>query len=247
MIPFKKKRFGKSFLIPSSWEDLTVDQFLKVSESEKDTEVFEIITGLNQKYYDRIKPYTTFLESEIDISEIESKEYFLLKDEIFKVPDVSSCEYGQKIVFGQKHRSAILSDKIMVSFPELISVYLQPVIFCEKFDIEKLDGCMDIILKMPIFDAFGIYMNILDQYSKLIEKEQATLFSSTTFEQESAGVEKFNQLGEFNTIDNIATNYKYTHNEVEKLEYNLVYLILLKQKISSDYEKNYSLQMKLKK
>jgi hypothetical protein len=52
-----------------------------------------------------------------------------------------------------------------------------------------------------------------------------------------AGINNFDKLGEFNTIDTIAQKYKYTHKEVEDLEYNLVILILYRSKISANFEK----------
>jgi hypothetical protein len=38
----------------------------------------------------------------------------------------------------------------------------------------------------------------------------------------------------------IAKDYKYTHKEVEELEYDLIFLILYKNKLTSNFEKNYS-------
>jgi hypothetical protein len=37
----------------------------------------------------------------------------------------------------------------------------------------------------------------------------------------------------------IAEKYNYTHEQVEQLPYNLIFLILLKQNISSKFESNY--------
>jgi hypothetical protein len=57
--------------------------------------------------------------------------------------------------------------------------------------------------------------------------------------QKMAGIDKFGELGEFNTVDKIAREYNYTHEQVEQLNYNLVFLILRKQIISANFEKSY--------
>lgn len=86
---------------------------------------------------------------------------------------------------------------------------------------------------------FGIYNHISKQLIELIERDNARLKPNITVEQEQAGIDNFNELGEFNTIDMIAEKYGYTHKEVEQLPYNLIFLILLKQNISVKFEDNY--------
>jgi hypothetical protein len=80
----------------------------------------------------------------------------------------------------------------------------------------------------------------LNRLIKLIERDNERLKSDITIEQKMAGIDSFNELGDFNTIDMIAEKYNYTHEQVEQLPYNLIFLILLKQNISSKFESNYS-------
>lgn len=87
--------------------------------------------------------------------------------------------------------------------------------------------------------VFGLYNNLTNQLKELIERDNERLKFEPTVEQKQAGLDNFNELGEFNTIDMIAEKYKYTHKEVEQLPYNLIFLILLKQNISRKFEDNY--------
>lgn len=89
------------------------------------------------------------------------------------------------------------------------------------------------------FDIFTRYNHLLSQLKEIIERDNERLKFDPTVEQKQAGLDNFNELGEFNTIDMIAEKYKYTHKEVEQLPYNLIFLILLKQNISRKFEDNY--------
>jgi hypothetical protein len=82
------------------------------------------------------------------------------------------------------------------------------------------------------------------QLKSIIERDNGRLKSDITIEQKQAGIDMFNELGDFNTIDMIAEKYSYSHSEVEQLSYNLIFLILLKSNISAKFESNYTKLMR---
>jgi len=214
MIRFKTKL--KDFTIPTSWRDIKcsdIDFFKDASESE----VIERLTGLTvdeQVFIDlnEIVPYLEFLQ-ENPFETLEKLDFY----KGVQLPsDIGECTFEKKI-------QAFTN---LDSPTKVLSVYS---------DIDE-----QIILQDNIEDVYGAYLYLLESINAIVERDNNALESKTTEEQKRAGIDMFNQLGDFNTIDLIAKDYNYTHREVELLPYNLVFLILFRMNISSKFEKNYS-------
>lgn len=218
MIRFKTKL--KDFTIPTSWRDIKcsdIDFFKEATESE----VIERLTGLKveeQVFIDlnSIVPYIEFLQ-ENPFETLEKLDFY----KGIQLPsDVGECTFEKKIQACSNIDNPI----------KILSVY------------SGIDE--QIILQDNVEDVYGAYLYIMDSLNAIIERDNNALESKVTEEQKRAGVDMFNDLGDFNTIDLIARDYKYTHREVELLPYNLVFLILYRINISSKFEKNYSEIMK---
>lgn len=214
MIRFKTKL--KDFTIPTSWRDIKcsdIDFFKDANESE----VIERLTGLtvNEQVFidlNDIVPYIGFLQ-ENPFETLEKLDFY--KD--VQLPsDIGECTFEKKI---QAFTNLDNPTKVL-------SVYS---------DIDE-----QIILQDNIEEVYGAYLYLLESINAIVERDNNALESSTTEEQKRAGIDMFNQLGDFNTIDLIAKDYNYTHREVELLPYNLIFLILFRMNISSKFEKNYS-------
>lgn len=214
MIRFKTKI--KDFTIPTSWSDIKCCD-LNFFQEATEPEIIERITGLTideQVFIDlnEVAPYLTFLQ-ESPFDTLEKLDYYL----DIKLPeDIGECSFEKKI-----QACSNLDNPIKV-----LSVY------------SGIDE--DYILNDNVESVYGAYLYLLDRLNEIIERDNNTLNSETTHEQKLAGIEMFNQLGDFNTIDLIAREYKYTHSEVEQLPYNLIFLILFRMNISSKFEKNYN-------
>jgi len=179
--------------------------------------VIERLTGLSideQVFIDlnEIAPYINFLQ-ENPFETIEKIEYY--KGEALP-NDVGECSFEKKI-----QACSNLDNPIKV-----LSIY------------SNVDEC--IVLEDNIEDVYGAYLYIMDSLNAIIKRDNNALESKVTHEQKQAGIDMFNDLGDFNTIDLIARDYNYTHREVELLAYNLVFLILYRINISNRFEKNYS-------
>ena len=118
--------------------------------------------------------------------------------------------------------------------------YAKKITACQ--DLGNIRHVLDVYkvnLDVYCVSVFGVYNHLINQLKELIERDNERLKTIVTPEQKQAGIDTFNELGEFNTIDMIAEKYNYTHSEVEELPYNLIFLILLKQNISRKFEDNY--------
>ena len=221
MITFKTKL--KSFNVPNSWLDLTFKDYLELTNIESPIEQVKKLTSLNDFELATIElepilNALSFLKDDIDT--IEPNDYI---NEFKTLPvDIGEHSLEKKI----NVVDAIANNDII----ETIKIY-------SDIDVSS-HNC---------YDVFGNFNFIANQVKEILTKESELLKSSVTYEQQLAGVNEFDKLGHFNTIDNIAQKYNYTHAEVEQLPYNLVFLILLKSNISAKFEERYAKVIQNKK
>jgi hypothetical protein len=210
MIKFKTQI--KDFNLPTSWSDLKFSDYLKL-QSSNEIEAIKILTGLN--------------EIEILMLDIEAITPYLefLQEDFTKFEESNFInDIELPIDLGQEsYEKKILACRDISNVREVIKLYSG--VDCLELDCEVV---------------FQAYCYLLNRLVKIIERDNERLKSDITIEQKMAGIDSFNELGDFNTIDMIAEKYSYTHEQVEQLPYNLIFLILLKQNISTKFEKNYS-------
>jgi hypothetical protein len=217
MIKFKTQI--KDFNLPTSWSDIKFSDYLKL-QSSNEIEALKILTGLNEIELQLINiedivPYIEFLQD--DISQIEPLNF--INDTILPT-DIGECTFEDKI----------LACRSIDNISKVISIY------------SKLDE--NEILNSNCESVFSAYNYLILQLKSIIERDNGRLKSDITIEQKQAGIDMFNELGDFNTIDMIAEKYGYSHSEVEQLSYNLIFLILLKSNISAKFESNYTKLMR---
>jgi len=210
MIKFKTQI--KDFNLPTSWSDIKFKDYLKL-QSSNEIQAIQILTGLNEVEILMldIEVITPYLEFlQDDPTKFEESNYI---DNVELPFDLGQESYEKKI----------LACRDISNVYEVIKLYSG--VDCLELDCEVV---------------FQSYCYLLNRLVKIIERDNERLKSEITIEQKMAGIDSFNELGDFNTIDMIAEKYSYTHEQVEQLPYNLIFLILLKQNISTKFEKNYS-------
>lgn len=210
MIKFKTQI--KDFNLPTSWSDIKFKDYLKL-QSSNEIQAIQILTGLNEVEILMldIEVITPYLEFlQDDPTKLEESNFI---DNIELPFDLGEQSYEKKI----------LACRDISNVYEVIKIYSN--VDCLELDCEVV---------------FQAYCYLLNRLTKIIERDNERLKSDITIEQKMAGIDSFNELGDFNTIDMIAEKYNYTHEQVEQLPYNLIFLILLKQNISTKFEKNYS-------
>jgi hypothetical protein len=210
MIKFKTQI--KDFNLPTSWSDIKFKDYLRL-QSSNEIQAIQILTGLNEVEILMldIEVITPYLEFlQDDPTKFEESNFI---DNIELPFDLGEQSYEKKI----------LACRDISNVYEVIKLYSG--VDCLELDCEVV---------------FQAYCYLLNRLTKIIERDNERLKSEITIEQKMASIDSFNELGDFNTIDMIAEKYSYTHEQVEQLPYNLIFLILLKQNISTKFEKNYS-------
>jgi hypothetical protein len=203
-----------SFELPSDYSEITIKQ-LKFIQDNIDNEalVLSELTGLE-----------VIELAMLDLSEIGN--YF----ELFKQP-LTELEHVEFI--GNSDLSFDFGER---SFGEKIKA-TQHLKDNEPFEMLKVyAGEMD-LENLSIAEVFGAINYVAEKLAQIDKERNSMLHYVPSIEEKMAGIDNFDKLGEFNTIDFIARNYNYTHKQVEELEYNVVILILYRSKIQSNFEK----------
>jgi hypothetical protein len=234
MINFKTA-YG-NFKLPQGYYDLTCREYKELRENlENPIKIIQILTGLDEVKSclvdtEVIAQYIGFLqEPALDI--LEESDYLEIpcrNKTIFK--KIGQCCYAQKIT-ATKLLQAQDIESLVAEYSIDINV---------KDRQKEIEFRKELILDCKVDEAYSVAKYLINQLKEILERENELLSSNITEEQKRAGIESFNVLGEFNTIDMIAEKYKYTHKEVEELDYDLIFLILYKNKLTTNFEKNYS-------
>ena len=235
MIKFKTK-IG-DFNLATSYSDITCREYKQMRDNPEDhIAIVKILTGLTEDKIvfldlDEIAQYLEFLK--VPALDSLEEDCFIDYGTMKILPEkISQCTYGQKIV-ATKY---LLNNDV----EGVVATYLQPLVLDGKFNSSEVEKIKEGLLSMKVERVYSAGLYLINQLKEIVEREAEFLKSEVTEQQKRAGIDSFNVLGEFNTIDMIAKDYKYTHKEVEELEYDLIFLILYKNKLTSTFEKNYS-------
>jgi hypothetical protein len=241
MIKFKSK-IG-DFKLATSYSDITCREYKQMRDNPEDhISIVKMLTGLKEDKIvfldlDEIAQYLEFLK--VPALDSLEEDCFIDYGTMKILPEkISQCTYSQKIV-ATKY---LLNNDV----EGVVATYLQPLVLDGKFNSSEVEKIKEGLLDMNVSSVYSAGLYLISQLKEIVEREAELLKSEVTEQQKRAGIESFNVLGEFNTIDMIAKDYKYTHKEVEELEYDLIFLILYKNKLTSTFEKNYSEIMKEK-
>ena len=222
-IKVKKSWFrSSSLVIPSGWGDLTFRQFVQLIECTDENKAVEILTGQKIEIPETMLPYFSFFREKYDIDSIQEMDYLPFGNEIFQVPEIFDQEFGKLIQFKNHIKKKFEITKIH----EAVSIYI-------PLNLEQLYDC-------NFFDLYGVYINLIKQYTNIQEREAKALKYTPDAIQVMAGLNNFAEFGDFNTVDMIAKEYNYTHEQVENLEYSLIFLILRKKAVTDAFEKSYA-------
>lgn len=217
MIPFKVKisRFkSKQIFLPVSWSEVSLDQFFRIQaleESEDPGKLFEILTGEKLPIdFSAFLPFMEWISEPLSIEDFQRVSCGI---------DIMEKPYKKKILF-----SLELGKKTLIeSAPKLLSLYLPQ---SEEY-----------FRRIPISKSLPLLIDLIEQFKAQAEKEKA-IAKKPTPEEVQAGIQRLEQLSFFNSIDQIAREYGYTHEEVENLSANTVFLILCRKSFLNTFEAN---------
>lgn len=237
MIPFKINNKQRIY-IPTTWEDLTVKQVEQVANEKEPIKILEIITGLGQDSLEQVFPYLEFIMTPLELDDVPAKEHILIDGKIYTAPDIKEKTIGQKILFQSVIKNANVSNNILFLGKDLFCIYFYEAISGEQFNVKRYKDVYPIVEKLNFTTFYSTVRHLIEQFEALIIKEK-DLNIDPTPEQIQAGIKMFGQLGEMNTIDILAGGDPLKYAEIEKLEYNIVYWKLFKNKLNHIFEKNY--------
>jgi hypothetical protein len=210
---YKFKTEIGDFELPSDYSEITIKQLKFIQANlENEALVLSELTGL-----DVVKL------SMLDLSEIGN--YF----DLFNNPldKIEPIDFIGNVDLSFDFRERSFGDKVKASqFLSEGNVYEMLSVYSGISDFDSYS----------VTEVYGAVNYVISKLREMDKERYTMLNFKPTKEQEMAGISKFDELGEFNTIDTIAQKYKYTHKEVEDLEYNLVILILYRSKIQSNFE-----------
>ena len=219
MIPFviKTGLFKKKirFSIPSEWKEISLNQYQQIQNLEEDAspeELFRILTGQKLKVdFNSIAPFLNWISEPITIQDFER---------IDSGVDIWKESYKKKILFSLELGKQ--NGDIFQKAGKLLSIYLPQ---SEKY-----------FLNLPIGKSIPLLLDLIEKLKQVQEKE-SLISHKPTEEEQRAGIKALNQLSHFNTIDQISRDYGYKHSEVENLEFEVVYFILLRRSFLNKFEK----------
>jgi len=240
-----------SFEIPSSLSDLTVGKLaLLRANVDNPIVVWHELTGfpiekLALLDLDPLTHYLDFLKTGIfeQVDEmgfipfkvmacsIETREEVEVV-KIYDLPeDITFCTFGQKLLASD----AIGEGDII----EMLAIYLQPVYDDGKFDNDRIEPIKEMLQDVSVEDAYSCIKYLKNQLETILANEAKMLKPEISHEQRLAGIDIFNALGYFNTIDMLAGGDVLKYEEVLNVDYNTIYSKLLHTKFSAKFEKKY--------
>jgi hypothetical protein len=156
--------------IPAMWEDLTLEQFIRIIETKKmdAIEMMSIVTGFSREYCYNIPEQAIegvisklyfFTQSPPDFSKWKMPNEVYINDTWCKVPtDLKKESWGQKVMAQQEINSMIEGKmNTYAPIPYLLSVYLYSTATGDKeYTEEKIRAFIPTIMRMKITDALPI-------------------------------------------------------------------------------------------
>lgn len=148
---------GKQFNCPERWEDITLEQLLKINAGVDNViEAISICTGLSQE--ELARSYDLVLMEELERTlmflkdatglrlELEPKEIVLNGVKVSPFSDIGKLPTAQyqdlKILIAEFHEQEgeeVDVIKRLSLYPKIVAIYLQPYIDNKEYDCEKAD------------------------------------------------------------------------------------------------------------
>ena len=173
-----------------------------------------------------------------NLTHIKVRQFFQLKeDEAAKYVELQSIMKSEDIFLNFKAKP--LGELTFGQVSQIKRVFMKPT-------YENLLECFKTVFKVredkylnsDITHYFYALNWIKEQVMVLVEKEKM-LIPDPDPDLEMAGVKKLNVFGEMATLINLAQKFSTTPMEIEKWNYNVVFTILLYQKLEGEVRRDY--------
>jgi hypothetical protein len=156
----------KRVMIPSSWDEITLDKFIRIETEfqyniNKLINLFSILTDIDmvalnqskQKDLDsKLIEITEFIFKPPDWKQIDKPDKILIGDKLIQCSyDFTSTTLGQKLTMDTIIKDA---ETPIEAIPKVIGLFLQPTID-GSFDRLKMEALLPEILKLSCIQAYG--------------------------------------------------------------------------------------------
>ena len=251
----KVKNGKEVYSIPSMWSEVTYGQYKKLQGEKDDKQILsilcnmpiEIVECLSNSSIEKIAVIIAFIKQPIKLEDNTPPEYLTTLDglKIDLVKDIKEESFGQKIWLHETVKSN--QDDLINALADIVLIYSQPQITKKDFDINKINELNNVFDEIFLVSLYATAMFYILQLKNILELESETLSTQPTAEQRHAGIDMFNDFGVMNTIKALAGGDITKYKEVEKIEYNIVYVHMLMNKTQGVFEENYRKIMKNKR
>ena len=173
----------------------------------------------------------------MSLKKISFRQLFQLKNENFE-------EYHKVLKFLEPVQ---LNNKIEsitdLTFGEVaeIKILLQNGSFLSLTEMFKIifGLTQNEIYKINVINFYHALNWIQNEIETIYEREVKNLSSSADSKMKDAGIDELNVFGEMNTLIMLGEKFGKAPQEIENWKYNLVFSLMLHQKISSEVNKRY--------
>tara|TARA_R110002012_G_scaffold190633_1_gene358212 strand:- start:20035 stop:20592 length:558 start_codon:yes stop_codon:yes gene_type:complete len=175
-----------------------------------------------------------------DLQKISTREFLTLDEnaalpywklQSFMKPIAKFGRYDAKRL-GEMAFGDVTSIKHAIQKPDYDSLIQ---IFNSVFGIKESQ-----FLNAPVTDFLSALTWLRLSVSELIKKEYNALKTEPDQDMEAAGVHRLNIFNEMNTLIAIGQQYNKSPEEIETWKYNLVFALMLHNKIQSEVQKSYA-------
>lgn len=130
-----------------------------------------------------------------------------------------------------------------------VKVEVKDLLFSGKYSelilllLKKKDKCITLeeLSKQNHKELFSFILWVKDEFELINRLEIEYLSSEPDNDLINAGIKELDELGEFNTIDNLVKEWSgaYTHEEIKNMPYHFIFDKLRKQTIEARFTKKY--------
>ena len=240
-----------SIQVKSSYYDLTVGEYHLILDNIKDHEfILSVLTGIDRSVinsydFSQVADVVDFLSE--DPNEFYPLEFLTVKGKTISNINIRSKSWAQKIASEnlvrvmppekpEEEGSMFVADLV-----ELVAIYIQPKFRKKKdFNPDKLEKVKKLIHELPAAEVYPFGIHLQNQLIDIKKLEAKMLKAEHTAEQKQAGINEFDKLGIFNTIDMLAQGDPLKYDDVLKIDYGTIFNKLLLLNISVKFDKRLS-------
>ena len=204
--------------VPSSFDELTFGQFLRLKESNTDAETMCVLTGIELDVCQNISPelMNVILAPASDLGEV----VYLDKPTVLgkPVPDnLGKMEYARKVNCDNLSRN--YKDEEMVG--RMVAIYM-----AEGIEDEDIEATYNLILNESFTNVVSAGKMISEQLVKMSESEAKIPSPQYESAELQAGIKNFSKYGVWGVVRGIALRHGCKMEEVYSWSYNTVLLEL---------------------